>query len=419
MAFVDMKSMAHEALGIAVVDDDEVYRTFLSQLIVKNSSFKVFEAPSGAMLSRILDTETVDCIVLDYNLGTESGFSVKDQLVRRKQVVPPIVMLTGDGRESTVIKALRLGINDYMAKRGLNAGSLISSISRVVEEDREIRQEKAEYQRLVKSADADFVTGLLGRAQLDLRLTQIASLPDKIRVSYALILMEVAELRAIVERFGLKSGDQALRAVAERLRAVSRDCDICGRYSDNSFLIILDVGGSSMLLEEISARISSQLAFRIDLNSASFELSACVGTVKCEDIQSNGIVTLADLARAAEQALAEAKSSANQPQTSELQTSEPGVEAENLACGDALRASERRSEPRHRVLRRARMVVPAMNSSIDCTVRNVSVGGVGLRIDAAFAVPPEFDLVIDADKTRRRVRVCWQIGTNLGAEYLK
>jgi DNA-binding response OmpR family regulator len=117
-----MSSITHETLGIAVVDDDEVYRTFLSRLIVGGSNFKVFEANSGEALNRILDTEAIDCIVLDYNLGAESGFTVKDKLVRRQAVVPPIVMLTGDGRESTVIKALRLGIKDYLAKRDLNAG---------------------------------------------------------------------------------------------------------------------------------------------------------------------------------------------------------------------------------------------------------------------------------------------------------
>ena len=37
--------------------------------------------------------------VLDYNLGTESGFAIKDRLVTRYPVVPPIIMLTGDGRE--------------------------------------------------------------------------------------------------------------------------------------------------------------------------------------------------------------------------------------------------------------------------------------------------------------------------------
>jgi diguanylate cyclase (GGDEF)-like protein len=415
---VGMSSITHETLGIAVVDDDEVYRTFLSHLIVGNSNFKVFEATSGEMLNRILDTEAIDCIVLDYNLGAESGFAVKDQLARRQAVAPPIVMLTGDGRESTVIKAFRLGINDYLAKIGLNAGSLISSISHVVEKDRDLRHEKSEYQRLVRDAEVDFITGLLGCAQLELRLAQVASLSEKTRASYALILVEVVELQAVVERFGLKCGDQALRAVADRLRAACRASDICGRYGDNAFLIILDVGGSSALLEKVCETVTTELAFRIDFNSASVHLSVCAGRVRCKDIQSDGVVTPSDLMHAAEQSLAEAKSSVGKPKIAVLQTLDPGMDAANPSSGATLGTSERRSQPRQRVLKRGLIVLPAFNGTIDCTVRSTSQNGAGLRIDAPFAVPSEFDLVIAAEGFKRRVRLCWQIGINLGVEYL-
>jgi diguanylate cyclase (GGDEF)-like protein len=413
-----MSSITHETLGIAVVDDDEVYRAFLSHLIVGNSNFKVFEAASGEMLNRILDTEAIDCVVLDYNLGAESGFAVKVQLDRRQSVAPPIVMLTGDGRESTVIKAFHLGINDYLAKRGLNAGSLISSISHVVEEDRDLRHEKAEYQRLVKDAEVDFITGLVGRAQLELRLTQVASLSEKTRASYALILVEVVELPAVVERFGLKCGDQALRAVADRLRAVCRASDICGRYGHNAFLIILDVGGSSALLERICETVTTELAFRIDFNSASVQLSARVGRVRCEDVGSDGVVTPSDLMHAAEQSLAEAKSPVGKSEIAVCQTSDPGMDAANPSSGATLDTSERRSQPRQRVLKRGLIVLPAFNGTVDCTVRNTSQNGAGLRIDAPFAVPSVFDLVIAAEGFKRRVRLCWQIGINLGVEYL-
>jgi len=415
---VGMSSITHETLGIAVVDDDEVYRAFLSHLIVGNSNFKVFEATSGEMLNRILDAEAIDCIVLDYNLGAESGFAVKDQLDRRQAVAPPIVMLTGDGRESTVIKAFHLGINDYLAKRGLNAGSLISSISHVVEEDRDLRHEKAEYQRLVKDAEVDFITGLVGRAQLELRLAQVASLSEKTRASYALILVEVVELQAVVERFGLKCGDQALRAVADRLRAVCRASDICGRYGDNAFLIILDVGGSSALLEKICETVTTELAFRIDFNSASVQLSARVGRVRCEDVGSDGDVTPSDLMLAAEQSLADVKSPVGKSEIAVRQTSDPGIDAANPSSGATLGTSERRSQPRQRVLKRGLIVLPAFNGTVDCMVRNTSQNGAGLRIDAPFAVPSVFDLVIAAEGFKRRVQVRWQVGTNLGVEYL-
>jgi two-component system cell cycle response regulator len=63
-------------------------------------------------------------------------------------------------------------------------------------------------------------------------------------------------------------------------------------------------------------------------------------------------------------------------------------------------------------------VVPSLGAVVDCTVRNLSSGGAALRIDAPFAAPPKFDLAVASDGTTRRVRVCGQVGTDLGVQYI-
>jgi hypothetical protein len=70
------------------------------------------------------------------------------------------------------------------------------------------------------------------------------------------------------------------------------------------------------------------------------------------------------------------------------------------------------------VLKRGQIVAPSLGVVVDCTVRNISNIGAALRIDAPFAPPPEFDLAIAAEGTTRRVRVRWQVGTDLGVEYI-
>jgi DNA-binding response OmpR family regulator len=112
-----MTPIVQQHLGIAIVDDDVVYRSVISSLLTKETQFHFFEAASGQALDQILSAETIDCILLDYNLGDENGFAIKQRIGRQHQSVPPIIMLTGDGRESTVIKALRMGMEDYLSKR--------------------------------------------------------------------------------------------------------------------------------------------------------------------------------------------------------------------------------------------------------------------------------------------------------------
>jgi DNA-binding NarL/FixJ family response regulator len=49
----------------------------------------------------------------------------RPKICAARRSVPPMIMLTGDGRESTVIKALRMGMDDYLPKRDLKAVTLI------------------------------------------------------------------------------------------------------------------------------------------------------------------------------------------------------------------------------------------------------------------------------------------------------
>jgi len=416
-----MTPIAQEHLGIAIVDDDVVFRSLVSSLLTKETRFHIFEAASGQALDQILSEETIDCILLDYNLGDENGFAIRQDVGQLHQPAPPIIMLTGDGRESTVIKALRLGMEDYQSKRDLDAAGLIAAIDRVVRKDRDTKRDKAEHLRLVQASGIDPATGLHGRPQLENRLARIMSLPLWSRASYTLIAIEMIELGDIIARFGLNAGDQALRKFAERLRAVARSTDTFGRYSENIFLVIAETGDDRALLRNLHERFLGQLSFRLELNATSIQISARVGNVRCHEVRRDGVVTPLDLVEAAMATLSSGSATAGEA------VSEPGssIDVEKTAvpphdqdARPGLRTSDRRTEVRKRVLKRGQIVVPSLGVVVDCTVRNLSIGGAAVRIDTPFAPPREFDLVIAGDGTTRRVRVRWQVGTDLGVQYI-
>src|ERR1700730_2653988 len=87
---------------LCIVDDDDVYRQYLAALLKANNC-QVLEASCGHELIGILETNQVDCVILDYNLVAENGLSVHQQIKDRFRDVPPIVMLTGEASERTII----------------------------------------------------------------------------------------------------------------------------------------------------------------------------------------------------------------------------------------------------------------------------------------------------------------------------
>jgi DNA-binding response OmpR family regulator len=78
---------------ILVIDDDPQIRALLQEYLAENG-LRVSIASSSDEMSRILNEEAIDLIVLDLRLGREDGMAIARTL--REQSAIPIVMLTGD-----------------------------------------------------------------------------------------------------------------------------------------------------------------------------------------------------------------------------------------------------------------------------------------------------------------------------------
>lgn len=410
-----MTNLAQEApLAIALLDDDSLYREYVGLLLSKQKNVLFFPAATADELIAILDREAIDCVVLDYNLGQDTGLTVHAAIEARYPNPPPTVMLTGDGRERTVIKAMRLGIRDYLPKRELKIDELIAVVLRTVKHHRQDLEHKAEHRRLVQLSGVDTVTGLLAREPLDARLAQLDGLLPRARVGYGLILVEMTELHGINERFGIGLGDRALRAFAQRLRLPSRQSDICGRYAGSTFLYIIDARADRDLVAAIAEQLLAQTDFRVDFAEASLHLTSHIGAaIAVED----GPTTESVLAEA-QRRLREAREAGRRMLVRDGVASSAAPEAAPTPDSPVVRTTDARSAPRQRVLKRGQIVTPGTGSTIDCTLRNMSQTGAALRFDMFFALPEEFDLLLVGAGQKRRVRVRWQNGVDVGVQYL-
>ena len=78
---------------------------------------------------------------------------------------------------------------------------------------------------------------------------------------------------------------------------------------------------------------------------------------------------------------------------------------------------ERRSAPRRRTLKSARIVFHNGTRVYDCLIRNSSDGGMLLKVPSTHDIPDQFLLYIDAEQRRRPVRVVWRKADQLGVEH--
>ena len=98
---------------ILAVDDDAQIRSLLAEYLAANG-LRISTAATGAEMTRILNDETIDLVILDLRLKAEDGLAIARSL--RERLAMPVIMLTGVQDEADRVMGLELGADDYVTK---------------------------------------------------------------------------------------------------------------------------------------------------------------------------------------------------------------------------------------------------------------------------------------------------------------
>jgi signal transduction histidine kinase len=150
--------MTEAPLRILIVEDDPVYRELYRTLldpIGEHGGYRFLEAETGEAGLAQYRADRPNCILLDYRLPDFDGLEFLAALAGEDgQVSVPVIMLTGEGSEILVAKAMRVGAADYMPKSALSATSLRRSISNAVEKSK-LRAAIAEQHRVLAQTNLE------------------------------------------------------------------------------------------------------------------------------------------------------------------------------------------------------------------------------------------------------------------------
>ena len=98
---------------VLVVDDEPAVRRLL-QSILEEAGYTVFEADTGRAALEAIKKKHLDIVLLDLGLPDMTGVDVLHVL--REWNPLPILMLSVENEESTIVEALDAGADDYLTK---------------------------------------------------------------------------------------------------------------------------------------------------------------------------------------------------------------------------------------------------------------------------------------------------------------
>jgi len=104
----------------------------------------------------------------------------------------------------------------------------------------------------------DAVTGLPNRQAYDDRMEQEFSRWKRFGEPLAVLVWDIDDFKKINDTYGHQSGDKALHAMAQKLKATIRETDFIARYGGEEFVVLLvgtDLDGAKEVAEKMRKRI--------------------------------------------------------------------------------------------------------------------------------------------------------------------
>jgi DNA-binding response OmpR family regulator len=101
-------------MRVLLVDDDREVIEYVRREL-EEESFTVVLAHDGATALQMAETSAFDIIVLDVMMPFMDGLQVTRSL-RRKEILTPILLLTGRDAPEEIVRGLEAGADDYLTK---------------------------------------------------------------------------------------------------------------------------------------------------------------------------------------------------------------------------------------------------------------------------------------------------------------
>ncbi|GAC1582088.1 MAG: hypothetical protein NVS3B5_16380 [Sphingomicrobium sp.] len=149
----------------------------------------------------------------------------------------------------------------------------------------------------------DPLTGLGNRVLLHDRITSAVERYARSGEGFAVLMLDLDNFKTVNDVLGHHMGDQLLKCVAQRLKALMRETDTVARLGGDEFVIIQTSVGSASVVPRMCARIIKELSEPFQIEGHEVIVGVSIGSALC----GNEGVTATEYLRRSDIALHKAK----------------------------------------------------------------------------------------------------------------
>jgi two-component system, cell cycle response regulator len=271
---------------IMVVDDDEVIRTMMKQLI-ESSGFACEVARDGREAIKMVAEYLPDLIILDVSMPYMDGFEVC-RILREEEYSQdiPILFLSAKTEHDDRIKGFEMGADDYVLKP-FSYDELLARIKVSIRKAERFEKERKKAQELETKARYDDATEVFNRSYFETLYREELRKSKYSHSPLSFIVVDVDRLAKLNEEFGFRQGTRAIKQVAHTVKEFIGERGFVSRYEGGFFQVLLpstDLLDAELLAEELRKLIEDVAVESYP--SGFFHLTVSIGVVKWNSRES-------------------------------------------------------------------------------------------------------------------------------------
>jgi two-component system, cell cycle response regulator len=264
-------SMDVSGARIMVVDDDVVQSRRIVEKLSANYRVDHFTDHLQA-LEMSKSNSDFDLAIISQSLTEIDGLRLATQFKAIEAIRHvPIIMLLEEDQQNLMLKALELGVNDYLSTP-VDFNELTARVKTQIRRKKYQEALKSNYQESVSLAVTDGLTKLYNRHYLDTHLKNLLKQAVESGRPLSLLIMDMDHFKSVNDTYGHDVGDEVLRQLAGMIVQTIRSADLAARYGGEEFVV---------LMPETDAARAYEGAERLRkiIESTPFKVSHAVGAI--------------------------------------------------------------------------------------------------------------------------------------------
>jgi two-component system cell cycle response regulator len=247
-----------------------------------------------------------DVIMISTEMTEAEGLRLASLFKSREETRHvPLIIMVNESRTQTMLKALELGINDYLLLP-IDTNEMMARVKTQIRRKKYQDVLRSSYEQTVSRSITDALTNLYNRHFMDIHLENLVQQSQRHGKPFSLMLIDVDHFKPINDTYGHDVGDQVLQRLSRVIVKSIRTADMAARFGGEEFVVLLpetDLLSATVVTDRICKTVE-MTPFRVEHPIGNLNMTVSIGAAQLRKGE-----TASQLLKRADEALYKAKSS--------------------------------------------------------------------------------------------------------------